>query len=109
MCGAVPVGNDDRDHARDGCPAAGCNQRAARPAGCKLRMGKRKSLAVFNGGSHSMFTDRTNTGGAILNYKVKEATQELSIDFMGQVLGNRESTLQDWSERYESILSKVIN
>ena len=70
---------------------------------------KRKSLAVFNGGSHSMFTDRTNTGGAILNYKVKEATQELSIDFMGQVLGNRESTLQDWSERYESILSKVIN
>lgn len=70
---------------------------------------KRKSLAVFDGGSHSMFTDRTNTGGAVLNSQVKEATQELSLDFMGQIFSNRQSTLQDWSERHGSILSKVIS
>jgi predicted dienelactone hydrolase len=70
---------------------------------------KRKSLAVFDGGSHSMFTDRTNTGGAVLNYQVKEATQELSVDFMGQILANRESTLEDWAQRHESILSKVVS
>lgn len=69
----------------------------------------RKSLAVFDGGSHSMFTDRTNTGGAVLNYQVKEATQELSVDFMGQILANRESTLEDWAQRHESILSKVVS
>jgi hypothetical protein len=35
----------------------------------------RKTLAVFEGGSHSMFTDRAGTGGAVLNPQVKAATQ----------------------------------
>ena len=43
---------------------------------------ERKALAVFEGGSHSMFTDRTRSGGAVLNHQVKEATQELSLDFI---------------------------
>jgi len=69
---------------------------------------KRKTLAVFEGGSHSMFTDRTLTGGAVLNQQVKEATQELSLDFIGQVLNNQQSNIPKWATRYEAILSKVI-
>ncbi len=69
---------------------------------------ERKALAVFEGGSHSMFTDRTRTGGAVLNQQVKEATQELSLDFIAQVLNNQESGIPTWAIRHEAILSKVI-
>lgn len=70
---------------------------------------ERKALAVFEGGSHSMFTDRTLTGGAVLNHQVKEATQELSLDFIAQVLNNQESGIPTWAMRHEAILSKVIS
>ena len=70
---------------------------------------ERKALAVFEGGSHSMFTDRTRSGGAVLNHQVKEATQELSLDFIAQVLNNQESGIPSWAMRHESILSKVIS
>jgi pimeloyl-ACP methyl ester carboxylesterase len=43
-----------------------------------------KVLAVFKGGSHSMFTDRGNTGGAALNPLVKQATSELTRAFLLQ-------------------------
>jgi predicted dienelactone hydrolase len=69
---------------------------------------KRKALVVFEGGSHSMFTDRSLTGGAVLNQQVKEATQELSLDFIAQVLNNQESGIPTWAIRHEAILSKVI-
>jgi predicted dienelactone hydrolase len=70
---------------------------------------ERKALAVFEGGSHSMFTDRTRSGGAVLNHQVKEATQELSLDFMAQVLNNQESGIPTWAMRHEAILSKVVS
>jgi len=70
---------------------------------------ERKALAVFEGGSHSMFTDRTRSGGAVLNHQVKEATQELSLDFMAQVLNNQESGIPSWALRHEAVLSKVIS
>jgi predicted dienelactone hydrolase len=70
---------------------------------------ERKALAVFEGGSHSMFTDRTRSGGAVLNHQVKEATQELSLDFIAQVLNNHESGIPSWAMRHEAILSKVIS
>ena len=70
---------------------------------------ERKALAVFEGGSHSMFTDRTRSGGAVLNHQVKEATQELSLDFIAQVLNNQESGIPSWAMRHEAILSKVIS
>lgn len=69
---------------------------------------QRKALAVFEGGSHSMFTDRTRSGGAVLNQQVKEATQELSLDFMAQILNNQASGIPSWSKRHQDILSKVI-
>ena len=70
---------------------------------------ERKALAVFEGGSHSMFTDRTRSGGAVFNHQVKEATQELSLDFIAQVLNNQESGIPSWAMRHEAILSKVIS
>lgn len=70
---------------------------------------ERKALAVFEGGSHSMFTDRTRSGGAALNHQVKEATQELSLDFIAQVINNQESGIPTWAMRHEAILSKVIS
>jgi predicted dienelactone hydrolase len=68
-----------------------------------------KSLAVFDGGSHSMFTDRTLTGGAVLNQQVKEATQEISLGFMAQSLLNQASDIENWAIRHEAILSKVVS
>jgi dienelactone hydrolase len=67
-----------------------------------------KSLAVFNGGSHSMFTDRTRTGGAVLNHQVKEATQELSLGFMANSILKQGLDIENWSIRHEAILSKVV-
>lgn len=46
--------------------------------------GRSKTLAVFKGGSHSIFTDRANTGGVELNPLVKRATSELSRLFLLQ-------------------------
>jgi predicted dienelactone hydrolase len=46
-------------------------------------MGSRqKALAVFEGGSHSIFTDRTGPGGPELNARVKQATQDFALAFL---------------------------
>jgi dienelactone hydrolase len=52
-----------------------------------------KSLVVFRDGSHSMFTDRLNTGGEVLNPRVKQATRELTLAFFDQWLKGREASL----------------
>ncbi|MBN8506567.1 MAG: alpha/beta fold hydrolase [Burkholderiales bacterium] len=44
-----------------------------------------KWLAVFEGGSHSVFTDRQGTGGAVQNPRIKAATQRLLGDFVQAV------------------------
>ena len=68
-----------------------------------------KALAVFEGGSHSMFTDRAGTGGAELNPRVKAATQELSLTFLRKVFGQGEAdTLASWEQRHRAILAKFV-
>ena len=67
-----------------------------------------KTLAVFSGGSHSIFTDRPGTGGAQLNPQVKAATRELTLAFIRQVFGDRQDTLRAWSERHRSILALFV-
>lgn len=47
--------------------------------------GRRKTLAVFTGGSHSMFTDRSGPGGPLRNSRVKSATRELTAAFLQSV------------------------
>ena len=65
-----------------------------------------KALAVFEGGSHSIFTDRTGTGGAELNARVKLATQELSLAFLASAFEDRHNALADWRVRHAPILAR---
>jgi pimeloyl-ACP methyl ester carboxylesterase len=68
---------------------------------------KHKALAVFEGGSHSMFTDRPGTGGAELNPRVKLATKELSLAFLQASFGNgKPLALSQWVLRYREIIAK---
>ena len=68
----------------------------------------RKTLAVFNGGSHSIFTDRAGTGGAQLNPQVKAATRELALAFVTQVLGGTADAIDRWSERHRPIVARFV-
>jgi predicted dienelactone hydrolase len=65
----------------------------------------RKLLAVFRGGSHSMFTDRAFTGGLGLNPKVKEATADLALAFLDYTFGHDATGLTRWSLAWRDILA----
>ncbi|MDC8784182.1 alpha/beta hydrolase family protein [Roseateles koreensis] len=65
-----------------------------------------KMLAVFEGGSHSMFTDRGLTGGVSLNPRAKQATKELAVAFMNQALNGQAEGLQRWGDQYQDILAR---
>ena len=66
----------------------------------------RKWLAVFEGGSHSMFTDRAGTGGALLNPQVKAATKDLTLAFLRSVFDGDEAALQGWPVRHAGIVAR---
>ncbi len=66
----------------------------------------RKLLAVFRGGSHSMFTDRAFTGGSGLNPKVKEATADLALAFLDYSFGDDATGLTRWSLAWRDILAQ---
>jgi predicted dienelactone hydrolase len=65
----------------------------------------RKALAVFQGGSHSIFTDRPLTGGATLNPQVKQATAEGSLAFLELAFRGDPSPLASWSETWRPLLA----
>ena len=66
----------------------------------------RKWLAVFAGGSHSMFTDRGGSGGATLNPQVKEATRALALAFLQTVFDGDDAGLRLWPQRHAAILAR---
>jgi dienelactone hydrolase len=69
-----------------------------------------KQLAVFKEGSHSMFTDRLNTGGVELNPKVKRATRELVLSFLqGQFAVKREEVngFAGWAKKYAELIAQT--
>jgi pimeloyl-ACP methyl ester carboxylesterase len=66
----------------------------------------RKWLAVYEGGSHSIFTDRGGTGGALLNPQVKQATRELALAFLRGVFDGDEAALAQWPQRHAAILAR---
>ena len=66
---------------------------------------RRKALVVFEGGSHSMFTDRPLTGGVGLNPQVKEATASGSLAFLDLALRGDAAPLSAWSAAWGSILA----
>ena len=68
--------------------------------------GPAKALAVFEGGSHSIFTDRAGTGGALLNPQVKAATQALSTAFLGSVFGGDSAALRQTVQRFSGLLAR---
>jgi predicted dienelactone hydrolase len=68
--------------------------------------GPRKRLAVFQGGSHSMFTDRALTGGPTLNPKVKDATADLTLSFLDYAFGGDASSLTRWEAAWRNILAQ---
>ena len=67
-----------------------------------------KTLAVFNGGSHSMFTDRAGTGGAELNREVKSATKELSLAFIKNLFEADDAGLRQWPVRFSAIVARFV-
>ena len=68
---------------------------------------KHKALAVFEGGSHSMFTDRPGTGGTELNPRVKVATKELSLAFLQASFGQGSArAVALCAERHREIIAK---
>ncbi|MBK7533366.1 hypothetical protein [Piscinibacter sp.] len=66
----------------------------------------RKALAVFAGGSHSMFTDRSGTGGMALNPKVKDATRALSLAFLKDVFDGEDAALRQWPAQFAGIVAR---
>ena len=68
----------------------------------------RKSLAVFQGGSHSIFTDRTTPGGPELNQQVKAATRELTLGFLRSVLQGEHAGLREWPQRHAALLARYV-
>lgn len=64
-----------------------------------------KLLAVFAGGSHSMFTDRALTGGVHLNPQVKAATAELTTAFLDLAFHADRRALSDWTTAWQPILA----
>ncbi|MBI5259591.1 MAG: acetylhydrolase [Burkholderiales bacterium] len=68
--------------------------------------GRDKTLVVFEGGSHSIFTDRAGTGGMALNPQVKRATQALSLAFLRRVFEGDASAWRQWPMRYGGLLTR---
>ena len=68
----------------------------------------RKTLAIFKGGSHSVFTDRTSPGGPELNQQVKAATRELTLAFLRHVFDGEAGALREWPQRHAPLLARYV-
>ena len=68
-----------------------------------------KALAVFEGGSHGIFTNRGGTGGAELNPQVKAATRELALAFLQRVFDGSGAALERWPRTYAPILARWVS
>ncbi len=70
--------------------------------------GPRKLLAVFRGGTHNIFTDRTDQAGAELNRVVKRATREVSTLFLDATLrGGDAQALERWLNENRALFARV--
>jgi dienelactone hydrolase len=70
--------------------------------------GPNKWLAVYEGGSHSMFTDRAGTGGVTLNPQVKAATQALVLAFLRDVFDGDAGDIGAWPQRNAALLARFV-
>lgn len=68
-----------------------------------------KSLTVFKGATHSIFTDRIDRAGRELNEQVKRATREISGLFLRSVLyGDAPQAMQAWAGTQTPLLEKFV-
>ena len=69
-----------------------------------------RTLAVFNTGGHSIFTDRTTRSGPETSARIKGATRELCALFLQQALLSPQSDqgLKQWRERYQDTLDQFV-
>ncbi|MGA1252827.1 MAG: alpha/beta hydrolase family protein [Burkholderiaceae bacterium] len=69
-----------------------------------------RTLAVFNAGGHSIFTDRTTRSGPETSARIKGATRELCSLFLEQSLLSPASDqgLRQWLVRYEDTLDQFV-
>ena len=68
-----------------------------------------KVMAVFNGGSHNVFSGwRRNDETANQNKVIKAATQALSAAFIDQVVKGDSSALQQWEQQHKAVLADFI-
>ena len=68
-----------------------------------------KVMAVFNGGSHNVFSGwRRNDETANQNKVIKAATQALSAAFIQQVVSGDSSALQLWQQQHQAVLADFI-
>ncbi|MFZ9315417.1 MAG: alpha/beta hydrolase family protein [Burkholderiaceae bacterium] len=69
-----------------------------------------RTLAVFNAGGHSIFTDRTTRSGPEISAQIKGATKELCALFLQQTLLSPQSEhgLKQWLLRYEDALDQFV-
>jgi len=65
-----------------------------------------KNLLVFKDGSHSIFTDRMNTGGEELNPKVKLATRSAIRVFLDHLRAKSAFNLKNWQQEYSALLAQ---
>ena len=65
-----------------------------------------KALAVFKGGSHSIFTDRMGTGGVELNPKIKAATRDLALAFLNSLYAGDADAMQRWQSQHVSLIER---
>jgi predicted dienelactone hydrolase len=68
-----------------------------------------KTLAMFEGGSHSVFTDRGGTGGMLLNPRVKSATQDLALAFLRSVFDAQDDGMQQWPGKYGALIARWVH
>lgn len=64
-----------------------------------------KVLAVFKGGSHSIFTDRKGTGGLTLNPMVKIATRQLALAFLKEIPAGNHQAMDAWLLRNADLVA----
>lgn len=69
--------------------------------------GPRKLLAVFEGGSHAIFTDRATPGGPWLNARIKAATRELATAFLHGTLAGDDAALRAWPQRHAERIARL--
>jgi predicted dienelactone hydrolase len=67
---------------------------------------RRKALVVFDGGSHSVFTDRSLTGGLVRNGELKRATRELVAAFLREQMQVDGDAIAEWRSRHQPLLAR---